>query len=169
MSGMQDQPFSPGWGNKLLEQLSETPPPLEVSWLPQTSGWVLMLLLLIAVLVYRCSLALRHTIRNAYRRAALTQLDTLTGEDSDYQKLPQLIRKTALYGFDREDITPLTGTAWEHWLDEQCPGSLFSSSQYSGLINQLAFAPDLPLESQQLSALKEQVSFWIKHHRGRYD
>jgi len=158
----------PKKANPLLTSFNEVPPPVDISWWPQTLGWQLLFLIVICVIIFRIYIIIRHYFRNAYRRGALKLLAKLSDESTDLQKLPQLIRKTSLYAFERESICLLTGEKWESWLDAQCPGSAFSV-KHRGQLSQLAYAPEIQLTPQQLNALKQHIVFWIKHHRGLHD
>ena len=168
MFDLPNHPITPNEANPLLTDFVETPIPVEISWWPQTVGWHIVLFIVVSFLLYRFYLVIQHYLSNAYRRSALAWLEQCSNESSDIEKLPQLIRKTALYAFNRVDVTPLTGTVWEQWLDAQCKGSQFST-QYSGVLGQLAYAPDSQLTPQQIHDVKSQIAFWIKHHRGHHD
>jgi len=160
--------LTPKEANPLLTSFNEVSAPVDISWWPQTLGWQLLLLIVILVIVFRIYIMIRHYFRNAYRRGALQLLAQLSDELTDLQKLPQLIRKTSLYAFERESICLLTGEKWEHWLDAQCPGASFSV-KHRGQLSLLAYAPEIQLTPQQLNVLKQQIAFWIKHHRGLHD
>lgn len=160
--------IAPNQSNPLLKGFSEVAAPADISWLPQTLGWQIILLLIISYLLYRVYLIAKRYIGNAYRRGALLQLVQLGDDVADIQKIPQLLRRTALYAFDRELVTPLIGSDWELWLDNQCPGAQFTKN-CPGILNQLAYAPELNLEPSKLLIFKQQVAHWITNHRGQHD
>ncbi|TRX54936.1 DUF4381 domain-containing protein [Thalassomonas sp. M1454] len=160
--------ITPNQANPLLKGFSEVAAPAEVSWLPQTLGWQLVLLLIVSYLLYRVYLIAKRYIANAYRRAALVKLLQLGDEATDVQKIPQLLRRTALYAYDRELVTPLIGNDWEQWLDQECKGATFAAN-CPGILNQLAYAPDIAIEPSKLVVFKQQVAHWIKNHRGQHD
>ena len=160
--------ITPNQSNPLLKGFSEVSAPADISWMPQTLGWQLVLLLIVSYLLYRVYLIAKRHIANAYRRAAMLALVQLGDETSDLQKIPQLLRRTALYAYDRELVTPLIGQDWENWLDTQCKGSAFTST-CPGILNQLAYAPEVEIEQAKLMTLKQQVAHWIKNHRGQHD
>lgn len=167
------RPFPEPWGNYLINGISETAAPNNISWWPTTIGWkILLLVLMIALLrlVYR---RYQSYQRNAYRRDALAwlqQLPEYNGNQPDpiYRQLPALLRKTALTAFDRTAISQLSRQQWEVWLDQHCPGCLFVDN-CPDLLHQLAYAPEIAISQSQMQTLVTEVGRWIRHHRGPYD
>lgn len=155
-------------GNPLLSSLREINVPADISWWPQTLGWQLILLLICAYLLYRVGLMLRRYNNNAYRRGAQAELLKLADELGHLQLMPQILRSTALYAFERDQVAPIIGHKWEQWLDLQCKGSDFSG-KYKGLLDQLTYSAQPNIANEQLSAFKLHILFWLKHHRGKYD
>ncbi|WNC73859.1 DUF4381 domain-containing protein [Thalassotalea psychrophila] len=160
--------ITPNNSNPLLKDFSEISAPVDINWWPQTLGWQIILLIFICYLLYRIYLVFKRYVSNAYRRGALLQLAQLGNEKEDIKLIPQLLRSTALYAYERKVISPLLGANWEQWLDSQCKNAKFHS-QFSGVLNNLAYSPEVDLEPQQLIAFKQQVAHWIANHRGMYD
>lgn len=154
--------------NPMLAPLKEINAPADISWWPQTLGWQLLLAAFCTYLLYRVALLVRRYRNNAYRRAALVELTNINIKQSELVLMPQILRSTALYAFERQQVSPLIGTEWEQWLDEQCQGTDFAG-YFKGMLDQLAFSPKPNLSSEQLTELKSQVLFWVKNHRGKYD
>lgn len=167
------EPLQPANVNPLMATLSEPTLPESISWLPNAPGWYGLLFLLCCWGLYRVYRAFQTYLANTYRRAALVELEQLSlaaesGETAQLQKLPLLLRSTALYAFPRADIAPLTGTEWEKWLDKQCPTSQFSS-ELSGLLAKLAYSPDATIPNETKTALFNNAARWIKHHEVPHD
>jgi hypothetical protein len=153
--------------NPLLSSMHEIATPTDIDWWPQTLGWQLLLLLAFAYLLYRLYLIIGKYISNAYRRAAMIELMSCSDKATDLEQVCKILRRTALYAFDRKQVAPLVGKDWEHWLDQQCKGTDFSG-KHQGILSQLAYAPQASIESEKLAAFKSQVVFWVKNHRGNY-
>ena len=114
---------------------------------------------------------------NRYRREALKWLKEFkqfnhsadeSRQQKYYRQLPQLLRKTALCAFNRNEVTPLIGSTWEQWLDAQCPETSFNQS-CSNLLSSLAFQTDIDLSDKKLPLLIEQITLWVKFHRRQND
>jgi hypothetical protein len=150
-----------------LAKLHEISPPPDISWLPQTIGWQLILLCLLAYGLYRIYLKYDKWLKNAYRREALKYLDSLNNKSVDISQIPVIIKRTALYGFDRKEVSDLSGSDWEQWLDKNCDGVSFSD-KLEGVLSYLAYSPNPSLDNEKLAELKTQVSYWITNHGGHY-
>lgn len=161
-------PITPDNSNTALESLREIGAPADISWLPQTLGWQLLLLALFCYLLYRLYLRFKRYMHNAYRRAAIIALADVSEENQNLDQLPLILRRTALYGYKRKDVAPLTNHDWEVWLDKQCANCQFST-QYSGLLNQLSYQASPPTSTADITGLKLLIIHWIKHHRGGHD
>lgn len=164
----KNPPFEKPWGNYLLENIIETPLPDKISWFPQTLGWKVLAGVIFLVLVNQLYLTYKNYKRNAYRRKALAWLEEnrKLGDINFYQQLPALLRKTALHAYKRTEISQLSGEEWEHWLDEHCSRTNFTSYCPNAL-HQLTFKPQSSVvsPSAQYQELLEQITLWIKFHR----
>lgn len=150
-----------------LSKLHEITPPEDISWLPQTLGWQLILLGLVAFALYRTYLIYDKWLKNAYRREAVSYLNSLGSSPLDIVQIPVIIKRVALYGFDREEVSQLGGKEWEHWLDKNCAGVNFSG-KLSGVLSQLAYSPKPSINKEQLDELKSQVATWVSKHGGHH-
>jgi len=161
-------PFAKPWGNYLLERLTETQAPEGISWLPQTFGWKILASVAFLLLVRKIYHAYKDYQRNAYRREALAWLQQCqqTNNFDLYKQLPSLLRKTALSAYKRTEISQLSDTQWEHWLDQQCQQTSFVTS-CPNVLHQLAYMPinSVTVRVDQYQVLLEQIKLWIKYHR----
>ncbi|KGJ94128.1 DUF4381 domain-containing protein [Colwellia psychrerythraea] len=172
MQSTAENIFTPKDANPVLTSLHEISAPSGINWMPQTLGWQLLLLLAFCYLLYRLYLQIKRYISNAYRRAAIVELDACAESSEGYEKVSKILRRTALYAFERNQVAPLIGADWESWLDKQCKGTDFSG-EFKGLLSQLAYAPHSfdsqpAISPDKLSSFKSQVAIWVKHHRGHY-
>lgn len=154
--------------NPLLSNLAEAGGPERISWLPNAPGWFVLLAILLFWIAFRVYLRVKRYIANAYRRAALHELQQLQHMDVGLSRLPQLLKRTALYAFPRQEVAPLIGQDWEKWLDAHCPDSQFST-RYSGMLATLAYnRAESNSELQWLECFKA-VRHWIQHHEVKRD
>ncbi|MHA2811843.1 DUF4381 domain-containing protein [Vibrio campbellii] len=154
--------------NPLLTNLAEVGGPETISWLPNAPGWFVLLGILLCFITFRLFLRVKRYFANIYRRAALQELHCLQHLELGSSRLPQLLRRTALYAFPREEVAPLIGQDWEKWLDSHCPGSQFST-QYSGLLATLAYSGGRGLSDLKSQECFKAVRHWIQHHEVRHD
>lgn len=168
MLELLDIPTQPKVNNPALGMLQDISPPADISWWPQTTGWQLIALLIFCYVLYLGYLRFAKYMSNAYRRVALSELETLTIDEHSAKKLPQLLRRVALYGYQRTLVTPFTGREWESWLDQQCSGADFTG-KYQGLLAQLAYSQQTTLSPEHMTEFSHHIKHWIKHHRGQND
>ncbi|MEZ9864448.1 hypothetical protein BCU83_14735 [Vibrio breoganii] len=153
--------------NSMMSGLAEPSLPEGISWIPNAPGWYLVIGIIVCFALYRTYLAYRQYQANAYRRMALQELEKLQKSSDGLERLPQLLRKTALDAYPRKQVSPLLGEQWEQWLDKQCQGSQFSS-QFNGLLASLSYSPNASIDQQQSLGLYTQTAHWIKHHEVRH-
>ncbi|WP_394173191.1 DUF4381 domain-containing protein [Thalassotalea litorea] len=165
-------PFEMPWGNYLLKDLVESPPPQTIDYWPQTPGWYVLgiaLLIWIGRWLYHQYLHYKH---NAYRREALRFIkslprDTVTNRYQIYQQLPALLRATAIHGYGRVETAGLTNKRWESWLDNHCKQSDFLGN-CPNYLQALAYGPEHSLNPHQLTKLLQEIQLWIQFHPGGY-
>ena len=122
-----------GIGNADLDRLQEIAAPEAVALTPQTIGWtVLGVLLLATVGLYAWRFG-RRWWRNRYRRAALRELRPLRKQIADpgtraegLLALARLLKRAALRLFPRQDVAALTGQSWLDFLDNSAQMTGFS-------------------------------------------
>ena len=140
----------------LLDQLNEVPEPPPISMMPETWGWLLMAALLLIALVYAGYLLAAKYRANAYRRAALADIDK-AGDDPAAVAL--VLRRTALAAYPRDAVASLSGVAWLGFLDRHYGGKAFSE----GVGAVLADGPYRDLSP--VPGLSGVAREWIRKHR----
>jgi len=100
---------------ELLDMLEPAPLPSTVSMVPQTWGWVVLGLIVVAMSGLAVHSALRHRKANAYRRSALAELQQA---QDDPAAVASILRRTALAAFPRRDIAGLHGSDWITFLEQ---------------------------------------------------
>lgn len=140
----------------LLDQMvpPEEPPPIPM--VPQTWGWAVLALLLLAAIAAGLVLWMRHRRASAYRRAAGQMLGE-AGDDP--ARIAAILRRTALAAYPRSEVAGLGGAAWLDFLDRQIGGEAFRH----GVGQAVAEAPYRPLPADpQLTDLARR---WVAGHR----
>jgi Domain of unknown function (DUF4381) len=105
----------------LIEELQQPPEPIPVSMMPQTWGWAGLAALLTALLLWLLWRGWRRWRANAYRRAALAELE-LAGDDP--ARIAGVLRRTALAAWPRVEVASLTGEDWPAFLSRTGPRPL---------------------------------------------
>jgi hypothetical protein len=107
-----------------LDRLHDVVAPLPVPWWPPAPGWYWVLGTLMLLLVVALVRGLLSWQRNRYRREALAEWrrqETLLRDPSQrtvaLAGLAELIKRTALSAFPREQVASLTGPDWLAFLD----------------------------------------------------
>ncbi|QDG78737.1 DUF4381 domain-containing protein [Labrenzia sp. PHM005] len=141
---------------ELIDLLEPVPDPAPISMMPQTAGWLWLgaiLLVFIGVGYWKFLLWRRKT---AYRREALAELATCP---NDPQRLAELLRRTALSAYVRQDVAALHGPDWLTFLDHAYGGTGFSD----GPGKAVAEAPYK--KTGDGADLKPLIRTWIKTHK----
>jgi hypothetical protein len=101
-----------------LENLRDIAVPPPVPWWPPAPGWWMVMAVLVIAIIVVAFRAWRRWRANAYRRAALRELQratTLAG-------IAEILKRAALVACRRTDIAALSGSAWCRWLAETAGG-----------------------------------------------
>ena len=102
---------------QLLDLLSDPVVPDPVSFLPQTTGWWIVLAWLAGVLLIVLWGVLSRWQRNRYRREALRTLRAIEQDrDEAAGQIATLLRQTALAAYPRSEVASLYGDAWAEFL-----------------------------------------------------
>ncbi|WGL17649.1 DUF4381 domain-containing protein [Microbulbifer bruguierae] len=142
----------------ILAQLVPPPAPPAVSMWPVTpaaKGLSALLLLLLLLLIWRQIQIYRA---NAYRRAALAEL---VKSQDDPAQVAEILRRTALAAYPREQVAGLTGDDWLAFLNQSYPGNAFSGEVGRTLLQ----APYRKAAPAQSSELARTARDWIRRHR----
>jgi hypothetical protein len=155
-----------------LENLYDIILPLPVPWWPPAPGWYVVGAAILALAVRAGWLWWRRWQATAYRRAALAalqQLEARTAEEmhraSALRELPELVKRTALAVFPRQQVAALSGTAWLAFLDHTGHTSAFTHGQ-GQLLPVLSYDPHAAsrLDARHVEELFRIVADWIQHH-----
>lgn len=134
-------------------------PPAVPYWPPALGWWIAgFTLLAMALLVLaRSMMRYRH---NAYRRAALRELDAIgpIRDSATAQDVYTVLKRVALVTFGREQVASLSGRSWLTFLDR---------SGRTAAFGQMPPLPgfDASADGDMIAAAARQ---WIRHHRRNF-
>lgn len=107
-----------------VNDLADIVAPLPPSWLPQTAGWLVLGVCLLALLAWLGWRAWRSWRANRYRRAALAELARLqpglaaegTVRAQALLSVAELLKRTVLAVWPRDAVAGLSGPGWRDFL-----------------------------------------------------
>jgi hypothetical protein len=129
------------------------PPPVPL-W-PATPAWYALLAIVLALMLWLVWRGWRTWRRNAYRRAALGELDAAQAP----AEVAAILKRTALAAWPRADVASLSGGDWADFLRRTAPRARLTDQAARGLAA-LAYAP---ADTQA----QEDARHWIRYHDAR--
>ena len=156
-----------------LEQLAEIPLPAPVPYTPQTIGWLVVAILLVACAGYLGWRLYKRRAANQYRRAALEELAAIVQRSGDpsarsaaLAALPALVKRTALACEPRAQIASLSATEWLAFLDRTLTPGSFTSGP-GALLQRIAYDDPSSIPDDQIAGLVALLQRWIERHHAR--
>ena len=156
-----------------LENLHEIVLPPPVSWMPETAGWYVLLLLAGLAAAWWIVMRVRNFLANRYRRMALKELDDIAEKlslpdqrQSALHRLSALLKWTALSAYPRSLVAGLGGNPWLAFLDRTLGGNDFQQGE-GRLLAELAYAPESRVSSlpdDAIGGLFHLCRRWIAAH-----
>lgn len=145
---------------KLLDLMHDIVPPEPLSLLPQTKGWWVLLLWIVAIVVLASIKWVQKRRRNRYRREALGLIDQIdTGAKGAATAIAGIVKRTALAVYARKDVASLYGDEWASFL-VRSSGNDKKVAQSADLIAQAAYRPGIDANDVVAPARR-----WIRVHR----
>ena len=147
---------------QLLDLLHALVEPAPVPWVPQTIGWLVVTIWLVAVIAIIALRAVSRWRSNRYRRAALAELRRISADPSHpllAQEVAALLKRTALAVFPRSDVASLYGTDWASFLARTAAHDPVVTKSADAMAS-AAYRPDT-----DGAQLLEPARRWIKVHR----
>jgi len=154
------------FGNNALRGLVEIVPPDSVSWIPQTKGWLVVLLIASGLLIRLGFRRLKAWFDDRYRREAekrVIALEKSSTPETFLSELNSLLKLTAISAFSREEVAALSGASWPAFLNAQCSAEPFGSEHRHWLANGL-YRGDIPSNAEK-DELARAAKQWIRQHR----
>ena len=138
-----------------------------VTWWPLAPGWWVMLLAaicaLLVVFLYGFFKKRRHSQWSFQARQELSALRNRTKRRDEKQliaEFSQLLRRIMVQKYGRISCAGLTGQAWLEWLEKNDP-TKFKWSDYANVLVHNAYAPEVSMQSGQLSTMIDAVEKWL--------
>ena len=138
-----------------LENLRDIAVPPPVPWWPPAPGWWLVLAVIAVALSVLMLRGWRAWQSNAYRRAALRELQSA----KTISEIAEVLKRTALVAFPRIETAALSGSVWCEWLGNTM-GERVPKSVSSALVRGV-FAEN---ESANVGEVSAFAANWIKLH-----
>ena len=160
-----------------LDRLHDIIVPPPVPWWPPAPGWYWVLGLVVVLLLTALITGLIRWQHNRYRREALAELarQEVALKNAEMRSpallsLAELLKRTALTAFQRENIATLTGPKWFDFLDHTASGSKFRDA-LGAVLENATYDPRTAdtLDPQKLHSMVEAIRHWINHHDTRLE
>lgn len=156
----------------MIEGLHETTLPAPVSYFPQTIGWWVVAILILALAIWIGYRIARYRRANRYRGIALDRLAELERELTTPERakalatIPQLVKRVTLEAYPRSDVASLSGKAWLEFLNESYGGTGFTDGVGKLLPVLSCVAPSHfeGIREKEMSELTALIRRWIKTH-----
>lgn len=121
-----------------LSQLVDIQIPVTPSIWPPAPGWWFLALLILVVLIYVTTKAIKKINANKPRREFIAQLKAIAAQTADTRQaidqIAALLKQYSIHRFGRQRISRLSGDNWIRFLDKQTrSGNGFSTGVGSAL------------------------------------
>jgi hypothetical protein len=140
-------------------------PPLPSFWPPAAGVTILATCALAFLALYIAHLAQR-ALMNAYRRAAVAEINRICGSQSEDREIvaaiSAVLKRAALVAYPRAAVASLTGARWASFLEESNPR--LGGGELKQLLGRVGDGA-LRLQPGDLSRLAEQAKAWARQHR----
>jgi hypothetical protein len=154
-----------------LQKLADISVPAPVSWMPQTWGWAVVGVAVMALLACAIARGLRRYAANRYRREGVRELDRMQARLADdgargetLAALPELLKRVALAAWPRTEVASLSGKSWIAFLQAHAGKADFTDAA-AGLLDDLEYRAKHPvMDAQEAKHISSAVRDWIEDH-----
>jgi hypothetical protein len=149
-----------------LDRLHDIVSPPPAPWWPPAPGWYVVLAVGGLLLVWATVKLVLAWRRDRYRRLALAELAAIRDGDAPgfLPRLSELLKRTALAAYPREEVAALTGDGWLAFLDRTGATTAFAGGPGRALADG-PYAPARSLDDRQRDDLFAAARAWVRHHR----
>jgi hypothetical protein len=155
--------FGDDFGGEQMWGLKELAYPDAIPFWPQTTGWLVVGVLLLALLGWFAWRFRRRWLQNAYRRDALSRIAAMDANPALAKRLPFILRRSALAAYDRSMVASLRGADWVRWLNETAKREVFKPDAAETL-DRLAYS-DADVSPGEIKPLLAASRDWLRRHR----
>lgn len=146
-----------------LDRLADIVTLPAVSWWPPAPAWYGVLgIMLVLASVGVMALWLQRWA-NAYRAAALAELNRVGQDPQRVIHIAQILKRTALAAAPRQQVAALSGEGWVRWLNQTGNGVIFTEKSQAVLADHV-YGAGQPT-NQEIAALVSTARAWISRHR----
>jgi hypothetical protein len=139
-----------------LSNLRDLALPPQVPLWPPAPGWWIVAAAGVATAVIVAAMVVARHRRNADRRVALRELETVAP-----QGISTVLKRAALAAWPREQVASLSGPAWLAFLDRTGHTTAFTDGAGRS-IETLAFGGSVP--DDEATAVRDAARHWLSHH-----
>ncbi|TWU58579.1 hypothetical protein Poly51_13580 [Rubripirellula tenax] len=143
-----------------LDNLNEFVLPDPVGWLPLAPVWKFLISIAIVWLTAWVWIRVIRFLRNAYRRQAIGELAVIEAE-ADVVKLNELLKRTAMTAYGRDEVASLHGERWVEFLHSASPPT---SNRSIAILGDASSQPSMVLSADKRTELFAFARDWICHH-----
>jgi hypothetical protein len=157
-----------------LEQLADIAVPAPVSWMPQTWGWAVLGIVVLALAAWGAIRFRQRRAASRYRREAMAELARIEARlgDGDARaialaEVARLLKRVALAAWPRPEVASLSGAAWVEFLRAHAPRA-GRGDEMARLLDDLEYRSAQErgaLPPEEARALARAARAWVKKHR----
>lgn len=141
--------------------------PESISYSFNTPGWYLVLGLLFVVAIIFAVLKIRKYKKNAYRRQAIIEIESLKEMDNHSQnifQINQLLKIIAIKIYGRTKVASLYGKQWFEFLVSTISKREYISTNNFNIYAKALYNNEFQLNENQYKELVAFAILWIKKH-----
>lgn len=147
-----------------LDNLHDIIIPDAAGLFPLAPGWVMVLLLVLALLFHFILQGYKHYKKSQYRREALQELVIYAKESKgNTVALLSLAKRVGIAAYGRKEVAKLSANNWWDFMEEHSKVKVNSGLRQE--IEKLLYNEAYELSDALHSEVRESVVTWIKTHR----
>lgn len=147
-----------------LDNLHDIFVPDALGFFPLAPGWIMVLLLLMALLFHFSAQLYKHYIKSQYRRNALKELDAYKQQSKENAiALLSLAKRVAIAAYGREEVAKLYDDTWWDFMAKYSKVKV--STRSSEEIKKLLYDESYTMNSVLQDDIIKFVTLWIKTHK----
>lgn len=151
-----------------LDNLHDIIVPEAVSFFPPAPGWIIVLILLLALLLHFAVKAYRRYKKSLYRREALKELGIYRQHSKENTvALLSLAKRVAIAAYGREEVAKLYDDAWWNFMEKQSKAKVSPEARED--IAKLLYDGSYMVNSVLHDNIIQFVTLWIKTHKAESD